>query len=217
MPFQTLFLLAIVAMIGLVALRLVRVHFERSPLPEGRVRWLFILAFLLVPPIALAMLIQPPPKADQLGGVAWVPIYAILLALIAFLMGLASLLVRVIPPGPPRRVLMLALTGSQGDPFDVPFDPPVTAKLAESVAQVDRTNAAFPRGVAFPTQIDRAGFRGDWDALEAATTTLEGQIVDDHKLGLAVASAAKGTAEDARSRLDTLHRLAIDSGQAWAT
>jgi serine protease len=33
--------------------------------------------------------------------------------------------------------------GSEGDPEDVPYDPPVTAKLAESVVLVDRANAVF--------------------------------------------------------------------------
>ena len=44
---------------------------------------------------------------------------------------------------------------------------------------------------------------------------LEGRIADEHRIGLAVASSA--AAEDARSRLDTLRRLYVDRGQAWAT
>jgi hypothetical protein len=108
------------------------------------------------------------------------------------------------------------LTGGEADPYDVPFDPPITAKLAESVGLVDRANAAFPRGVGFPTQIDRSGFRGDWEALDGATRSLEDRIAADFRLGLAVASGARVTAADARSRLDTLRRLAVEQGQAWA-
>jgi hypothetical protein len=74
----------------------------------------------------------------------------------------------------------------------------------------------FPRGAAFPAQIARAGFRDDWDVLDGATRTLEGRIAADHRLGLAVGSGATATARDARSRLDTLRRLAGDQGQAWA-
>lgn len=92
----------------------------------------------------------------------------------------------------------------------------MTAKLAESVALVDRANAVFPRGHDFPLQIDRSSFRFAWDALDAATGTLEGRIADDHRIGLAVASAAVATADDARSRLDTLRSHAISRGQVWA-
>ena len=43
-----------------------------------------------------------------------------------------------------------------------------------------------------------------------------GRILDDRGLGLAVASGATAIATDARSRLDTLRRLALDNGQVWA-
>jgi hypothetical protein len=92
----------------------------------------------------------------------------------------------------------------------------MTVKLAESAARVDRANAVFPRGSDFPAEISRAGFRDAWDALDAATGTLEGRILDDRGLGLAVASGATAIATDARSRLDTLRRLALDNGQVWA-
>ena len=75
----------------------------------------------------------------------------------------------------------------------------------------------FPRGHDFPLQIERSGFRFAWDALDAATGKLEARIADDHRIGLAVASSAVATAVDARSRLDTLRRLAGDGGPAWAT
>jgi hypothetical protein len=112
--------------------------------------------------------------------------------------------------------LLLALVGSEGDLDDAPFNPPTTAKLAEILALVDRANAIFPRGPEFPVQINREGFRFAWDALDSATGTLEGQIADDYRLGLGVARAAEATAEDARSRLDSLRRFAVVNGQAWA-
>jgi hypothetical protein len=89
--------------------------------------------------------------------------------------------------------------------------------LVESVALVGRANVAFPRGPEFAAQIDRVGFRVDWDALDAATATLEVQIADDRRSGVGVASSATAMAQDARSRLDTLRRLAGDHGQVWAS
>jgi hypothetical protein len=85
----------------------------------------------------------------------------------------------------------------------------VTAKLAQGMALVDRTNAVFPRGLEFPGQVDRADFHSAWDALDAATGTLEGTIAADRRLGLGVAQAAAATALDARSRLETLRRIAL--------
>ena len=64
--------------------------------------------------------------------------------------------------------------------------------------------------------MDRPGFRSAWEALSAATTTLEGHIADDHRRRQPVAERALDTAADARSRLDTLRRLAAHHGQAWA-
>ena len=49
----------------------------------------------------------------------------------------------------------------------------------------------FPRGLAFPGQVDRADFREAWDALDGATRTLEGDIADDRRLGLGIATAAR--------------------------
>ena len=216
MSAQLLLILAIVAMIGLAALRLARVRAGRTPLPERR--RLFILAFLFIPPIVLGAVLQPGDgAAGPLRGLSAVPLYTVIVAGIALLMGLIALVVRAVAPGRSRPLLLLALVGSEGDPDDVPFDPPVTAKLAESVALVDRANAVFPRGPEFPIQVDRAGFRGAWDALDAATESLERGIADDYRLGVPVASTAKATAADARGRLDTLRNLAVDRGQAWGT
>jgi hypothetical protein len=215
MPLLELTVLAVVAMTSLAALRLARVHVGRSPLPEARGRRLFLLAFVVVPPIALGAL-TPAGAASQLRGVTSLPVYVSIVAALVVLMAIAALIVGQLTHGPSGRLARLALVGSEGDPDDFWSDPPLTAKLAESVGIVDMANAAFPRGVTFAGQIGRAGFRVDWDALDGATRALEGRIADDDRLGRAVASAATAVAKDARSRLDTLRTIAVDHGQAWA-
>jgi hypothetical protein len=202
MPLQ-LIVLGIVAMAGLATLRVVRVRRGLTPLPDGRGRRLFQIAFVVVPPIALA-------------GIGALPMYVVIIAALVILMWIASLIIGLVANSRTSRLLRLALAGREENLDDVRVDPKVTAGLAESVRVVDRANSVFPRGPAFPVQISRAGFRDDWDVLDGATRTLEGRIADDHRLGLAVASAATATASDARSRLDTLRRLAGDQGQAWA-
>jgi hypothetical protein len=204
--------LAIIAMAGLATLRLVRVHLRREPLPERRV--LFLLGFLFIPPIVVGAL--APSGEGQLPGAALPLVYAIIVAGLAMLMWLAAMVVRRVAFGRPRSLLLIALVGSEGDPTAAQLDPPVTAKLATSMAAVDRTNAVFPRGLEFPAQIDRPGFRSAWDALDVTTATLEGQIAEAEDQGVAVASAAMATAEDARSRLNTLRRLTTDEGRVWA-
>lgn len=202
-PLQ-LFILAAVAMVGLATLRLVRVHFGRTPLPEVRGIRFLVLAVLIALPIAL-------------GAPGSLPLYIAILVGLMILMWLAAVVVQVVARGRIRPLLLLALIGSEGDPEDAQFDPPVTARLAESVALVDRANAVFPRGHDFPLQVDRSGFRFAWDALDSATGTLEERIAADHRVGLTVASSAAASAADARSRLDTLRRLAVARGQVWAT
>lgn len=204
--------LAIIAMAGLALLRLVRVHLGREPLPERRV--LFLLGFLFLPPIVLGALV--PPGEGQLPGAALAPLYAVIVAGLATLMSLAAMVVQRVASGRPRSLLSIALVGNEGGPTAAQLDPPVTAKLATSMAAVDRTNAVFPRGLEFPTQIDRPGFRSAWDALDVSTAALEGQIAEAEGHGLAVASAAIATADDARSRLNTLRRLTTDEGRVWA-
>jgi hypothetical protein len=204
--------LAIIAMAGLAILRLVRVHLGREPLPERRV--LFLLGFLFLPPIVLGALV--PPSEGQLPGAALAPLYAVIVAGLATLMSLAAMVVQRVAVGRPRSLLSIALVGNEGGPTAAQLDPPVTAKLATSMAAVDRTNAVFPRGLEFPTQIDRPGFRSAWDALDVTTAALEGQIAEAEGRGRAVASAAIATAEDARSRLNTLRRLTTDEGRVWA-
>jgi hypothetical protein len=214
MPIQQLIILGIVAMAGLAILRVMRVNRGLTPLP-GRGRRLFLLGFVVVPPLILGMLTQPAPPANQLWGIGAVPAYAVIVGTLAFLMWIASQIVGQVSHSRTGRLVRIALAGHAADPYEDQVDPPVTATLANSVAVVDRANAAFPRGPGFPSQVARAGFREDWDELDVATRTLEGRIADDYRLGLSVASTARATASDARSRLDTLHRLALDDGQAW--
>jgi hypothetical protein len=130
-------------------------------------------------------------------------------------MWLAAVIIDRLTASRTGQLIRLALVGSEGDPIDSGLTP-VTARLSESIGLVARANAVFPRGLEFPKQIDRSGFRDDWNRLDDATRTLEGQIADDHRLGLGVSSSATILAEDARSRLETLRRFAGDRGQAWA-
>jgi len=141
-------------------------------------------------------------------------LYGVILLGLTVLMWIAAVIAQIVAPGRWRPLLMLALIGREVDPGDAPFDPPVTAQLAGSMAAVDGANAAFVRGPGFAAEIDRPGFRDGWDALDAATTALESQIADDNRLGLGAACEATATARDARSRLDTLHRLATGDKQA---
>lgn len=214
MPLPQLFVLAVAAMVGLAAMRLIRVRHGRVPHPAGWLRIPFILAFLLVPPIVLGALSQS--AAGLLAGVAWVPMYIALLVGIAIGMWGAAQLVRARAPRRWRPPILLALVASEGEQSDDGFDAPLTAQLAESQSSVDVANAVFPRGPEFPTQVDRPDFRAAWDALDAATRTLEGRIADDEERGLGVASSATASAEDARGRLETLRRFASEGGQAWA-
>lgn len=219
MALQQLLIFTAVSMLVVLAVtRLVRVQLGRSPHPAGKARLPFTLAFLFLPPIVVeAAVLRPMTSAAWLHAIESVLVYLGTLVVVSILMGIAALIASRVATGRPRRVLLLALVGSEPDPDDVPFDPALTPELAESVAAVDVRNAAFPRGPEFQMQIERAGFRNAWDALDKATSSLEARIAHDRALRLAVASEATITAEDARSRLDALRHLAIAHGQAWAT
>jgi hypothetical protein len=206
-------ILAVAAMIGLAVLRVIRAHLGREPHPDGMARLPFIVAFLIVPPVVLGTLFQP--VGDKLGGVSWLPLYVASVAVLAILMSIAALIVRLVAPARSRPLLLMALNASKVRPA-MKVDPPLSTRLAASRTLVDAANAAFPSGAAFPTHIDRADFRGSWDSLDEATRVLETQIAEDETLGKGAASAAMATADNARSRLDTLRRLAAESGQAWA-
>lgn len=208
-----LLLLAVAAMTGLAVLRWARVQAGRTPYPDRRVP--FFIAFVALPPIALGLLLRP--GGDPFRGVGSVLPYAAVIAGLAMVMWLAARIVRLLPLGGPRSALLVALIGSEGHPDDPRFDPPLTAKLAESMAAVDKTNQVFPRGYEFPVQIDRPGFRGAWDALDSATARLEVGIAEAERHGATVASSATAMADDARGRLDTLRSLAVEAGQAWAS
>jgi hypothetical protein len=216
MPPLQLMVLGIVAMVGLATLRLVRVHLGRTPLVEGRGRWIFLLAFLVVPPIALGALTQPAAAAGPLRGISSLPIYVVIVTALVVLMAIGALFAGQVAHGRAGRLVRLALIGSQDVPRHVPSDPPMTARLIESVTFVNRANSVFPRGPEFAPQIERANFRDDWDALDGATRTLENQVAEDYRLDMGVASEAEATAKDARSRLDMLRRLAGEHGQVWA-
>ncbi len=211
-----LIVLAIVAMFALAVLRVVRVRAGRTPLPDVRGRRLFLLAFVLVPPIVLGALTPQPGSDGQLGALRGVPVYIGILAVLVALMWIASMIIGQVTESRTGKMVRFGLVGNAGDPYAPHADPPVTPALAESIADVNTANSAFPRGPAFPMQVDRAGFRDDWEALDQATRSLERGIAHDHRIGLDVASAATATARDARGRLESLRGMAVDQGQAWA-
>jgi len=203
MPMSQLILLGIVAMAGLATLRVVRFRRGLTPLPDIRGKRLLLLAFVVVPPVVF-------------GGIGALPTYVAIIAGLAIAMWIAAKVVGMAANGRTARLVQVALAGHEEDKYAVRADAAVTTELAESVRIVDRANAAFPRGPAFPAEISRAGFQDDWDHLDGATRSLEERIAVDRRLGIAVGSRATHAADDARSRLDTLRRLAGDQGQAWA-
>jgi hypothetical protein len=217
MSLLALLLLAVVAMVGLATLRFARVESGRTPFPEGRGKTLLILAFFIGPALAVATVAEPAATASPVAVAVLLVTYMAIVAALASLMGIGATVARSVARGRLQRQLWLVLMGSEIDPDDMAFDPPLTAELALNMAAVDGRNASFPRGGEFPAQVDRTGFRRDWDALDMATETLEKRIADDHRLGLPVASIAAATAIDARARLNTLRRRAVGQGQVWAT
>jgi hypothetical protein len=206
--------LAVLSMAALAALRVTRVRLGRSPLPEGRGRRAFLVAFVVVPPIAFAALNQPAIGA--LGLVVAVLTYIGILAIVVAVTAMVALTIGDVRPTEAGRLARVALIGSVDDRNESRFDPPMTPQLANDVATVHTANLAFPRGPAFSAQVDRPDFQADWEALDDATRTLERQIAEDYLLNVGVAFEAARTAGDARSRLDALRRLAFEHGQAWA-
>ncbi len=215
MPLLQLLVLAVLCMVALGSLRLVRVHLGRTPLPDGPGRRLFLIAFVVLPPLVLGALIQPAGPAGPLSGVSSLFVYAPMVAALTLLMWIAALVIGEVVPGRSGSLARLALAGTEDDPArGIPSDPPITPQLAQAVAVVERANAAFPRGPAFPAQVDRAGFLADWETLDDATRTLERDIVAERRLAIGVAVKAEATARDARNRLDTLRRIATQDGRA---
>ena len=189
---QQVFLLAVVAMIGLALLRLARVHRDRSPLPEGRGRTVFLVAFLVVPPFVLGALSRMAAGQDPVGGIAWVPIYVPDRGRARAPHGdrRHRRRDRGTPPVPTpaarradrqRGRSELARVRSAGD------DQARGERWRSSTAGTPRSREA----VEFAAEVDRAGFRSDWDALDAATHALEGRMAEDRRLGLGVASAGE--------------------------
>jgi hypothetical protein len=217
MPLLQVLLLAVVSMVGLAMLRLIRVHVGRTPLPDGRGRRVFLIAFVVVPPLAMAAAFQPATAAGPLRGLSSLPAYTLFVTALVIVMAIAAAVIGQVVHSRGGRLARLALAGSQDDPAtDIPSVAPITAQLARLVVLVDRANAAFPRGRDFPAQVERTDFRPDWDALDVATRTLERDIASERLLAIGVASHAEATATDARSRLDTLRRIAAQNGQDWA-
>lgn len=217
MTLQQLLVLTAAAMLAVLAVtRVVRVRRGLSPHPAGKARVPFVLAFLFLPPVVVEVVVlRPATSAEQLHIIESVLVYLGALVLFAIAMALAGLVARLIAPVRMRRILFVALVGSEADPYDLPLIPKLSTRLAKRIGAVERANAAFPRGPSFPDEIDRSGFREDWDALDSATTSLEDGIAEDLKLGVPVPYVAIDTARDARSRLDSLRRLALDEGRPW--
>ena len=214
MPFQQLFVLAVAGVVFLAVMRVVRVQSGRAPHPEGLAKILFGLAFVSLPPLALGLTGQAG-ATGVLGGLTWIPVYAIMLVGLLIVMWVAAVIVASVAPRRTRSLLLLALIASEGDPYDVPRNPPVTPQLAAIAALVQRSNDVFPRGMGFRAEIDRPGFRASWEELDAATGRLEAAMAEDQRLGRGVASAVTAMARDARSRLDTLRQFAVEDGQSW--
>jgi hypothetical protein len=215
-PLQLL-ALAVVAMAGLAILRVARVRSGRTALPSSRGRRLFLLGFVVVPPLAVGAVMPPTTSGDQLTAIAALPVYVAMLAGVVLVMAIVAFIIGRLTHSPAGRLARLALIGSEDDPTYMPGNPDITVRLAEVLATVKTADAAFPRGRDFPKQIDRPGFRADWDELDGATRALEHQIADDRRNYRGVAAAAVDRAEDARGRLETLRSLALGSGQVWAS
>ena len=205
---------AVVMLLALAMFRVLRVRAQRDP-PDGWRRAGLIAAVLVVPPLALQVVAAPESGPGAVDGLGAIALYSIALVGLWLLVWIAApLLVRVVPTQH-REMVLLALTGRDRSAF-VPFDPPMSAALSAEVEQVESLNAGFPRGVAFMGQASLPGFRGTWEALDAATTGLEARIDGLRRLRLGVAEHALATAADARGRLDALRRDAAEHGQAWA-
>ena len=207
-------LVVIVAFAGLAGLRIFRVRTHRDS-PAGWQRAGFVVAFLLAPPIVLYVLAAPKSGPGAVDLVGTVVLYLLVVLLVWLLTLIAALVVARFAPIERRQMLLLALMGRDTSGI-VAFDPPMTDALGADVERVDALNAAFPRGPAFMGQASLPGFRPTWEALDAATRALEGDIAEQRRLGLGVAQRAIDAANDARGRLDTLRRDAVAIGLAWS-
>lgn len=210
-----LILAAVAVLAALAGWRIIRVRSGRRAQPEGWRMRVLALAFLVGPPIALQGL-TAQAGSGQLDRTASVLLYVGAVVVLRLLMWVIAALVARFAPVNWRPILLLALVGAETSDL-VPFDPPMTGTLTAGVTLVDVRNAAFPRGSAFMHQVELPGFRSTWEALDAATHSLEALIAEAGRLRTGVAQRATETATDARARLDTLRREAAVRGQAWAT
>jgi hypothetical protein len=216
MSYQLLLVLgAAAAFAGIALLRVYGVRTHRD-LPDGVLRIASVVVLLLAPPIILHLLFAQALGGGTMNLANSVLLYVISFAVIWLVMLLGAPLVARFAPKKRRPMLLLAMTGRDTSSL-VPFDPPMPPQLAESVKQVDRLNATFPRGREFIEQPSLPGFRSAWDALDAATRKLETEIGEQRRLGLGVSEHALDTASDARARLDALRQAATSSGVAWAS
>jgi hypothetical protein len=216
MPIGLILVLAAAAAFALIAgWRLYRIRADRDPLP-GWLRIVVGVLMLVVTPIALQTAFGRTSGPGSLDLASGILLYVVAFVVIWLAMIGGSVLVARFAPAKQRQTLLLAMVGRDTSGM-VPFDPPMSAALADSVEQVDRLNAEFPRGPAFIGQIGTPGFRPTWDALDDATRTLEGQIAEQRRLGLGISEHAVNSAADARSRLDALRQAAQGAGQPWAT
>ena len=98
--FLQLFIVGVVSMAGLAILRVLRVRAGHDPLPEGRgADGLHSWASCFIPPLVLGAVLQPPPGGAPLGGIFWVPVYALILGLLKVVMTLAAALVEGVARG----------------------------------------------------------------------------------------------------------------------
>ena len=216
MSLPLLLVLAAAAAFAVVALLRVYAVRAHRDLPDGLRRIASIVVLLLAPPVVLQVLFAPTSAEGAMTLASAILLYVVTFAIIWLVMMLGAQLVARYAPKKHRSVLLLAMTGRDTSGI-VPFDPAMSAELAESVKQVDRLNEAFPRGRAFIEQPALPGFRSAWDALEEATLKLESEISEERRLGLGVSEHALESAADARARLDALRMAATNTGAAWAS
>ena len=215
MSFPLLLLLLALASMGVLAwFRLRRMRTHGEPI-EGWRRIAFVLLFVLVPPVLLQVQFAPKTGPGAVDVVGAVVLYVLIVVALAALGFVAAQLIARFAPVESRPKLLMALIGRDTSGI-VPFDPPMTPRLAADVERVTALNATFPRGITFLGQIPLPGFRSSWDALDEATQRLESDIEEQRRLGLRISEQALATANDARGRLDTLHREAANAG-LWST
>ena len=167
-----LFLTALFVLAVIAIARVARFRSGREPLPSGWRAYSLALALLIIPPLVLQAIVNPAQARGDLGGFGSVILYIAFVAALWLLSRLSAPAIARLVPIDRRPLILLALTGREPSGA-VAFDPPMTGAIADQVALVDARNADFPRGTAFMYQVDLPGFQSNWDALDAATRSLE--------------------------------------------